>query len=66
MEPDTASPEAIEITPAMLAAGSEVMERYYLGDGRYAVTNDGLAEIFRAMVREANLEPAALKTRTHP
>jgi hypothetical protein len=51
-------PSEIEVTPEMIASGSDVMEKYYLGDNRYCVDSEGLAAIFLAMYRAMILEPA--------
>ncbi|MGC9953207.1 MAG: hypothetical protein ABSD21_02885 [Rhizomicrobium sp.] len=45
----------IEITPAMIDAGIDEMEKYYLGDSRYAVEEDGFVAIFRAMWKARTL-----------
>ena len=41
--------DEIEVTPEMLSAASEVLEKYYLGDGIYDVRGPCLGDIFRAM-----------------
>jgi len=43
--------EEIEVTPVMVAAGGEAMEGCYLGDGRYAPTDEILGAIYCAMER---------------
>lgn len=45
----------IEVTPAMIRAGGLALEDGYLGNGKYALTDDVIALAFRAMLREANL-----------
>ena len=39
----------IEITPAMIEAGEEELERGYFGDGRYNLTSERLVAIYCAM-----------------
>ena len=41
--------DEIEITPEMLDAASEVLERGYFGDGNYDVSGDVMAKVYRAM-----------------
>lgn len=51
-EPDGApATEEIEVTPAMIEAGSEIAERFYVGNGSYALTDQSFREAFCAMRR---------------
>ena len=47
----------VEITPEMIAAGMEVLEAAYLGDGRYALTRRTLTEVFCSMLRLRHRAP---------
>ena len=48
-EPAGAPEKTIEITPAMLDAGSRALAAFYLGHGIYDLQEDCLAAIYHAM-----------------
>jgi len=43
--------DPIEITQLMLDAGRDVLEKFYIGDGRYLLSDENLAEILRAVLK---------------
>jgi hypothetical protein len=45
-------------TPAMIAAGIQVLDGAYLGDGRYALTDRVLMDLYRAMAAASRPESA--------
>jgi hypothetical protein len=45
------APEEIEVTAEMLSTGAAALERYYLGDGRYDLSDVCLAAVFKEMAR---------------
>jgi hypothetical protein len=47
--PAGAGAPEIQITPSMVEAGEDVLERHYLGEGVYDLTAATLTEVFRAM-----------------
>lgn len=53
MEYNAGSPQ-IEITPAMLDAGFDVLKKSYIADEYLAADKLLVAEIFRAMLRHAS------------
>ena len=46
---DEVALKEMEVTPLMRLAGAEVLERFYLGDGKYDLRGEVLAEVFQAM-----------------
>lgn len=60
-EESSGAPEAeIEVTAAMVDAGSAALEDFYLGDGRYAITTESIEAIYRAMAASTSLPPASI------
>jgi hypothetical protein len=47
----SASETEIEITPAMMEAGGEALEEFYLGNARYSLTAECLRNVYSAMAR---------------
>lgn len=41
----------IKVTPGMIGAAHEVLWEYYIGDGRYNLSDEALTDLFRAMLR---------------
>jgi hypothetical protein len=50
---DQDSDDIANVTPEMLGAASEVLEGHYLGDGRYDLRREVVAEIYRAMAAKS-------------
>jgi hypothetical protein len=47
--PDRPSPDETKITPAMLKAGSNALEDFYMGEGLYDLRAQALEAVFREM-----------------
>jgi hypothetical protein len=59
------APADIEVTPSMIDAGVCALDRLYRGDGRYDLTEKGLALLFRAMTTAMSRLPDSTP-RTRP
>jgi hypothetical protein len=63
--PAGAPEHEVEVTPSMIDAGVCELDRLYRGDGRYDLTEKGLALLFRAMATAMSRPPDSTP-RTRP